>query len=153
MTDETAIGITRQLVIHHEHLMRGRNKRNEKRKKKIRLMKAGEMVWQAEEEKLAKKSCYHEAVPNIDSEMFSDSDFDLLSDNRATKITKAQPKSSVTTLSIVASEMEIALETEQLENFRRFQYALIKSVLMKKLFGVLSCAWLIIKLVARMSLI
>ena len=76
-----------------------------------------EAVKQAEDEQLARKTCYDEPVQNTDSEMFCDSDFNLPNGTRATKITKAHAKSLATTRSMAASKMKSTLETGQWKDF------------------------------------
>ena len=71
------------------------------------------MIRLVEEKQLAKRNCFDKAVENTGSEMFNDFDFSLPSDTCATKITKAQARSSDTIRWMVASKMESTVETGQ----------------------------------------
>ena len=112
-----------------------------------------EMIRQAEDEQLARKTCFDEAVQNTDSKMFCDSDFNLPSGTRASEITKAHARSSAITRSMAALKMESTRKQGIGKIFHRFLYAAAESILMRELFGVLPSVWLTIKLVARMSLV
>ena len=60
------------------------------------------MVRQAENEQLARKTCYDKAVQNTDNEMFCNFDFNLLSGTRAIEITKTHVRSFAATHSMEA---------------------------------------------------
>ena len=92
-------------------------KKRKKEREESGQSKWMEMARQAENKQLARKTFYDEAVQNTDIKMFCDSDFNLSSGTRATKITIAHGRSLATTRSMAASKMESTLETGQWEDF------------------------------------